>query len=146
VSAPHDLGLPARSIAVVVWLSMVVVPLLFLGVVRTLAPTHRLAPGTVNLLLAATVVAVAAGVVLARLLPARIPLRAAGDGQVGALVRFVLGCGLCEGVVIFPLVGHLLTRDDRFLAPFAFGWLAVVLWCPTRTRWDAAAPEKEPPR
>jgi hypothetical protein len=143
--ARYDLGVPARRVAVVIWVAMVLVPLLFLGVVRALAPTEQLAEATVEMLLLATILASAGGLLLARVLPPRIPLSTAGGAHVGTLVRFVIGWGICVGVAIFPLVAYLLTRDERFLAPFAVVWLCIVFAGPTRARWRAALPAEPPP-
>lgn len=148
MNAPHyDLGVPARDVAWAIWVSMVAMPVLFLGVVLALqAPSHEVdgAPAEVLVLLA--VATSALGFLLARVLPPRIPLnQAAGRAHLTALTRLVVRWSLCEAVAIFPLVAYLVSHDRRLLAIFAVDLAALLLCFPSRARWRAALPPEPGP-
>lgn len=141
----HDLGLPARNVAWAVWASMVATPVLFLGVVRSLEEPIHFEHEPTELLFALSVAACAVGLTLARVLPPRIPVRQAGGrSPVTALTRLVAAWAICEAVALFPLVGYLLTRDARLVAPAAACVLALLLWYPSRARWKSALAEEPP--
>jgi cyanate permease len=124
---------------------MVATPVLFLGVVRSLDEPIQFEKEPTGLLLSLAVGVVALGLALARIVPPRLPVRQAGGrAHVAVLTRFVLGWSICEAVALFPLVGYLLTRDLRLLAPAVVALLALVLWYPSRARWTAALPDEPP--
>jgi hypothetical protein len=144
--ARYDLGLPARNVGIAVWASMVATPILFLGVVRSLEEPIQFEREPTRLLLTLATAAVALGVVLARTVPARLSNRQAGGrAHVAVLTRFVVGWAICEAVALFPLVGYLLTRDLRLLAPAAVAVLALVVGYPSRRRWAEALGHESPP-
>jgi hypothetical protein len=131
------LGVPGHHIALVVWVSMVVMLLLFLAVVTTLAtPAWAAFAVPPDPVLAVAAAVSAAGVVASRLLPPRVAPRDGGRGEITALTRLIVGWSLCEGVALFPLLAYLVTRDVRLLPVFAAGAAALVAYFPTRARWE----------
>jgi hypothetical protein len=140
----YDLGIPARDVAWAIWVSMVAMPILFLGVVLALKePSHEVhaAPaGVLGLLALATS---GLGILLSRVLPKRIPMRqVGGKPHLTALTRLVVSWSLCEAVAIFPLVAYLVTHDVRLVAIFAVDVLVLLLTYPSRARFDDYMPRE----
>ncbi len=142
----HDLGVPARDVAWAVWVSMVAMPVLFLGVVLALkGPSHDVEHASAGLLVLLALATSALGVALSRIVPRRIPMRQAGGSpHLTALLRLVVAWSLCDGVAIFPLVAFLVTHDRRLLGIFAVDVAVLFLSFPSRGRWSEALPRGSP--
>jgi hypothetical protein len=142
----HDLGVPARDVAWAVWASMVAMPILFLGVVLALKrPSHEVDAAPQELLAFLATATSVVGILLARVLPKRIPMRqGGGSAPMTALLRFVVAWSLLEAVAVFPLIAYLVTHDQRLLGVFALDVLALVLYFPSRSRWNEALPVDRP--
>jgi len=128
-------GVPPRRIGTAVWGAMVGMLLLFLAVVLAVEQAPRPeAPRELLFWLAAATSAL--GIALSRLLPQRIPARQAGGRPAAnAMTRLIIGWALCQGVAIFPLVAHMLVRDQRLLLVFAVDVAALLLLYPSADLW-----------
>jgi hypothetical protein len=125
--------------AVLVWASLLVVPVAFGLVVGTVrdpaAADARFAPLFFWIALAAS----AFDLVLAWILPHRIgPPRAAPETV--ALTRLLVAWALCEAAAIFPLVAYMITGDARLPWVSAAGLVALASLFPGERRWRAALP------
>jgi hypothetical protein len=134
-----------RRIASLVWGALVAMLLLFLAVVLALEK-EAVQPAGGGLLFWLAVATSALGIVLSRVVPPRIPgSQAGGRPAATALLRFILGWGLCAGVAIFPAVAHMLVHDHRLLGVFAVDALALVLLYPGENAWAHLAAEQARP-
>jgi len=132
-----------RSVALLVWVSTLVVPLSFGAVaeaVRGKAP-HLPANGLLFWISLATSVAC---ITLSRVLPRRVPAVPAGR-EATAFIRLVVGWALCEGAALFPLVAWIVTDDRRLLWVCAVDLLALVLLYPGQDRWERMLPAEPIP-
>ncbi len=127
--------MPPRKLAVLVWVLLVGLLLLFLGMVLAVEQ-KGVVPAPRPHLFWVAVASSALGIVLSRVLPPRIPShQAGGPPTANAFIRFLAAWAPCQAAAIYPLVAHVLARDPRLLVVFAADLLALVTLYPGQDAW-----------
>ena len=127
-----------RTLALLVWSSTLLVPLFFGGVAEAVRGDAPHLPHN-GVLFWVTLVTSAVCIVLAQVVPPRVPAVPAGR-EATAFIRLVSGWALLEGAALFPLVAWIVTDDPRLLGVCAVDLLALVQLFPSEQRWERMLP------
>ena len=133
---------PSRRVAVLVWLSMLLAPVVFAAVTQGVSARPE-APQLAGLFRWMAAAVAGLGILVSRLVPPRFgPRGAAAAGEAAALFRMAVAWAVLEGAALFVGVALLVTGD-----PWLWLVLAVVLAALTATRPGArrwASPTSPP--
>jgi len=130
------MNVPTRRTAVVVWLGILVTPLFFAAVTVVVAPPPEMrSPELAGMFFWMAAAVVGLGILLSRILPARIGKTGQGARDPVAFTRLTIAWAILEGAALFPLVAQLVTGDPFQFLLTGVALAALVGLFPSEARW-----------